>query len=325
MSAIANAMYRSIKPFLLMALSLILVTACYQPIVQKSAISTEDLGVSAKCRVVQHTLGETCIPTHPKRIVILDEFYLLDSVSALGIKPVGFAPCSFCIPSDTLSKFIANIPPVGDIGAPSLEKILSLKPDLILGLEWQANFYPLLSKIAPTVMIENPEMSGFKKTLKYLAEILGRSDKVEEILAEYNRRIQKFQQQLGEKLKTKTVSILGIHSSAFYAVRPESRIYGQVMSDAGIQFVRAYKDLKSEGYNTLSIETLRDWDADFLFVLQNYKRHSEDLKLMLKQPLWSTLKAVQHQQVRAIQLDVCGPITANRFIDDLYNYFVNTL
>jgi iron complex transport system substrate-binding protein len=107
MSAIANAIYRLIKPFLLMALSLILITACYQPIIQKPDISTENLEGSAKCRVVQHKLGESCIPTHPKRIVILDEYYLLDIVSVLNIKPVGLARCFLCIPSDTLSKLLS--------------------------------------------------------------------------------------------------------------------------------------------------------------------------------------------------------------------------
>ncbi|TFI53968.1 ABC transporter substrate-binding protein [Mastigocladus laminosus UU774] len=323
MSAIKNAMYRLSKPFLLIALSFILITACYQPVIQKPNISTENSEGSAKCRVVQHQLGESCIPTHPKRIVILDEYYLLDIVSVLDIKPVGLARCFVCIPSDTLSKFVVDIPDVGDIGTPSLEKILILKPDLILGLEWQAKFYPLLSKIAPTVMIKNPEMSGFKKVLKYLAGILDRSDRVEEILSQYNRRIQNFRQQLGEKLKTKTVSILSVSVSSFYIEKPEFTIYSQIMSDAGIQFIPAYKELKNNR-TFLNIEILPDWDADFLFVLQNSKRQSEYLKSIFKQPIWSTLKAVQNKQVRVIILDVWGPITATRFIDDLYTYFINT-
>jgi iron complex transport system substrate-binding protein len=321
MSGIKNAIYSLIKPFLIVAFSFILITVCYQAVIQKPDTLTGDLGGSAKCRVVQHELGKTCIPIHPQRIVILDEFYLLDYVLALGIKPVGFAPCSICIPSATLSKFVTDIPAVGDIANPSLEKVLSLKPDLILGLKWQANFYPLLSKIAPTIMTDTETM-GFKKALKYLAEILDRSDKVEKILAEYDRRIQKFRQQLGEKLKTKTVSIIGIHGSSFYVYRLESTLYGQVMRDAGIQFIPAYKNLKHD-YTVLSIETLPDWDADFLFILQNYKRHSEDLKLILKKPIWSTLKAVQNKQVYAVTWDLSGPITANRFIDDLYGYFIN--
>jgi iron complex transport system substrate-binding protein len=309
-----------------MAFSFIVITACYQPVIQKPDTLTGNLEGSAKCRMVQHKLGETCIPIHPQRIVVLDEYYLLDSISALGIKPVGYAPCSICIPSITLSKLVADIPDVGDIAAPSLEKILSLKPDLILGLDWQKQFYPLLSKIAPTVMIDDSEKIGFKKNLEYLSEILDKSDQFEIIWIEYNGRIQKFRQQLGEKLQTKTVSVIGIHgASLFYAKKPEFTIFGQVMLDAGIQFSPAHESIKTNGYHSISIETLPDWDADFLFVLRNYKIHAEYLASMMKYPIWSTLSAVQNGKVHPIVLDVWGPLTAIQFVDDLYEYFINAL
>jgi len=319
-------MYRLTNPFLLMALSFLLVTGCYQSAIQKSAILAGDLEGSAQCRVVQHALGETCIPIHPQRIVVLDEFYLLDNLSALGVKPVGYASCPLCVSSETLSKFIADVPDVGTLLEPSLEKILNLKPDLILGLvDWQEQSYPLLSKIAPTVMIEDPETNGFKKCLEYLAEILDRSNQVEGILAKYDKQIQKSRQQLGEKLQTKTVSVIGISGDSFYANKLESRIYGQVMLDAGIQFSPAHESIKTNGYHSISIETLPDWDADFLFVLRNYKRQVEDLASMMKHPLWSTLSAVQNGNVHSIGLDVWGPITAIQFVDDLYNYFAEEL
>ncbi|NJN92560.1 MAG: ABC transporter substrate-binding protein [Leptolyngbyaceae cyanobacterium SL_5_14] len=326
MSKLRNVRHRLIKLFLLMALPLILITTCHHPVIQQPDTLIHNLEGSAECQVVQHALGETCIPLHPHRIVVLDQYYILDSISALGMKPVGFTPCLICTPPDTLSKFVAGIASVGDMGNPSLEKILSLKPDLILGLTWQKSFYSLLSNIAPTVMIEDPEISGFKETLKYLARILNRSDQVEEILAEYNGKIQSFRRQFGEKLKAKTVAVIYLpSSSAFVVHKPEFTIYGQVMIDAGIQLVPAYKNLKSDGYNTISIENLTDWDADFLFVLANYKRDSENLKSLsfLKQPIWSTLKAVQNKRVHPMILDVSGPITANQFVDDLHAYFAN--
>jgi iron complex transport system substrate-binding protein len=318
-------MPRLIKRLLLMALSFILITACHPLAIQQADDLTGNVGDSAECRMVQHALGETCIPISPQRIVVLDEFSLLDNLSALGIKPVGYASCPLCVSSDALSKFIAGVPDVGTLEAPSLEKILNLKPDLILGQDWQKQSYPLLSKIAPTVITEDPETIGFKKCLEYLAEILDRSDRVEGILAEYDKQIQKFQQRLGEKLQTETVSVVGISGDSFYANKLESRIYGQVMLDAGIQFSPAHESIKTNGYHYISIETLPDWDADFLFVVRNYKRQAEDLASMMKHPIWSTLNAVQNGNVHSIGLDVWGPITAIQFVDDLYNYFADEL
>jgi iron complex transport system substrate-binding protein len=214
---------------------------------------------------------------------------------------------------------------VGHNENPPIEKILSLKPDLILGFRGQKTSYSLLSTIAPTVMIENIETSrGFKEELKHLAEILDRKDEVERILTEYNRRVQEFRQQLGEKLKTKLVSVLYIHTFLFGVYRPEFTIYGQIMNDVGIQFLPAYKHLKKDVYTTLSIETLPEWDADFVFILLTYKTHPEDFEMMLKKPIWSALKAVQNKRVYAVKWSstVVGPITAIQFLDDLEKYLV---
>ncbi|XPM61261.2 MAG: ABC transporter substrate-binding protein [Leptolyngbya sp. IPPAS B-1204] len=280
---------------------------------------------SAATKIVSHTLGQVEIPVHPQRIVVLDGSFFLDPLLALAIKPVGAATCPYCIKSDTLNQFDADIPLVGHWEQPSLEKILSLKPDLIVGHIWQKQYYALLSAIAPTVMIDTDSEVDFKKNLKYLAAILDRSDRAEEILAEYNQRIQKFRQQLGEKLKTKTVSVLHLYGSGptVHVYGSDFAPYGQVMIDAGIPLIPAYKKLK--GYLEVSLEALPDWDADILFIDVLRKTDSEKLKSLsfLKQPIWSTLKAVQNDRVYAVSWasTVVGPITANQLIDDLYRYF----
>uniref|UniRef100_A0ACD5GN64 Uncharacterized protein n=1 Tax=Desertifilum tharense IPPAS B-1220 TaxID=1781255 RepID=A0ACD5GN64_9CYAN len=42
------------------------------------------------CQMVQHVMGETCVPLNPQRIVTLDGFGL-DALLALGVQPVGAA------------------------------------------------------------------------------------------------------------------------------------------------------------------------------------------------------------------------------------------
>lgn len=296
-------------------------------IVQTSSLSLAQKPVATK--IVNHALGKVKIPLHPQRIVVLDadSAFLLDGLLSLGIKPVGLTRCSNCIISEPFNKFLGDIPSVGTNEQPSLEKILMLKPDLILGYNWQKTFYPLLSKIAPTVMIDiHSGGNDFKRHFKYLAEILDRSDRVEVILAEYNERIQKFREKFGEKLKTKTVSLLNFWGSTVHVYKPELLSYAQVMSDAGIQFIPAYKNMKND-YLKLNIETISDWDADFLFVEFYYKEEFENLKSLsfFKEPIWSTLKAVRNKQVYIFTWNGGGLIMANRVIDDLYRYFSNQL
>jgi iron complex transport system substrate-binding protein len=278
-------------------------------------------------KIVSHALGQVEIPLYPQRIVVLDSSFLLDPLLALDINPIGIATCTYCISSDSLGDLLSKISIVGHWEHPSLEKILSLKPDLIIGHIWQRSFYPLLSAIAPTVLIDTDSEVDFKKNLKYLAELLDKNSRAEEVLAEYNERIQNFRQQLGESLKTKTVSIVHLFSSSSMAVYGSDIVpYAQIMNNAGIQFIPAYKTL--QGYLGISIETLPDWDADILFIVILHERDSKNLKSLsfLEQPIWSTLKAVKNNQVHVVSWasTVVGPITANQFIDELYQYFIET-
>ncbi|MEN8444351.1 MAG: ABC transporter substrate-binding protein, partial [Cyanobacteria bacterium J06555_13] len=322
---IIDAMSRWVKLFFLITLSFVLVTACHQSDSQQSRVLSESANNLEACRNVQHSLGEACIPFHPQKVVILDEFYLLDSLSALGIKPVGYTPCLVCTSSDVLSEYVSDVPALGDMEAPSLEKIISLKPDLILGLEWQEQSYSLLSEIAPTIMIEDPETSGFRKTFEYLAEILNKHDQSGEILATYDEKIEEFKRQFSQKLKDEEISVVGVDGSSFYANKIGTTILSQIMVDAEIPFSSAQKSVENNGYQYFSIETLPDWDADFLFVLQNYERHAEDLESMMEHPIWSTLSAVQNGRVHPVVLDVWGPLTSIQFVDDLSQYFTEAL
>ncbi|MEH2443971.1 ABC transporter substrate-binding protein [Nostoc sp.] len=72
-----------------------------------------------------------------------------------------------------------------------------------MALTWLKNSYKLLSNIAPTVMIDFPKMYDFKERLRYVAQVLGKSDRAEELLTHYQNRIQKLRQQLGKQLEKK--------------------------------------------------------------------------------------------------------------------------
>ncbi|MEA5605706.1 iron-siderophore ABC transporter substrate-binding protein [Nostoc sp. UHCC 0252] len=282
-------------------------------------------------KTVSDALGKVEIPVQPQRVVVLEENIVLDSVLALGIKPVGVMYCRDCeekfrgIPNELL----ADVPIVGSIGSqPSLEKILALKPDLILALTNRKNLHKLLSRIAPTVMIDFPTMYDFKKRLRYVAQVLGKSDRAEELLTHYQNRIQKLRQQLGKQLETKTISVIYLAGSAdvFYSYRSDFLGYGQIITDAGLRLIqKTQKELQL----TLSIEVLPEYDADFLFIMtdfltKDFKQANPEFLSFLQKPIWSKLKAVQNKQVYNVNWNVGGTIGANKIIDDLFKYLVKT-
>ena len=96
-----------------------------------------------------------CVPEKPQRIVTLDPTYNLGMALELGLPVVG-APL-FGI-QDAALQALARKSAITDIGLasePSVERIIALKPDLILGdAAMHAQAYGLASQIAPTVLVD---------------------------------------------------------------------------------------------------------------------------------------------------------------------------
>ncbi|MCU0527806.1 MAG: ABC transporter substrate-binding protein [Elainella sp. Prado103] len=163
------------KPFLLIGFSLLLIVSYYL-FPTGSELLTEQLVMSPECRVIQHPLGKTCVPVEPKRIVALDPGYILDPLLSLGIKPIGTTADYWrgrTYWGGLSPEEVEGIEIVGQPNQPSLEKLLIVKPDLILGLTDSEQSYSQLSAIAPTVLIDSSEMlrHSFKKHLRIIAQV----------------------------------------------------------------------------------------------------------------------------------------------------------
>lgn len=305
--------------------TILAIAACHSNTSQLKMQPSSKMRSPIATQVVDHALGKVEIPVAPQRVVVLHDMLILDSVLALGIKPIGSAYW----PHDgerfrgIPPELVVDIPTVGNIGQPSIEAILSLKPDLILGTHFQKNYYELLSEIAPTILI-NPlvELPDFKERLRYIAHVLGKSDQAEELLVVYQERIKKLRQQLGEKLEKITVSVISLEGQNIYTYRSDFTLASQIINDIGLIRPLIQQNQK-ESHLISSIEMLPNHDADILFVDDYEKSNTEPLSF-LKKPIWSALKAVQKNQVYEVDWSAGGPFGANRIIDDLFKYLVNT-
>ncbi|GJD15253.1 ABC transporter, ferrichrome binding protein [Rivularia sp. IAM M-261] len=310
----------------MLIVTVLAITACHSNTLQlkHNQISLTDARSLIETQIVTHALGKAKIPVKPQRTIVLHDMLILDSVLALGVKPVGVTYWPLAgerfrgIPKD----LVANIPEVGSISQPSLEKIVSLKPDLILGTQYQKNYYRLLSAIAPTVLIDIHKMDDFKEMLQYISQILGKRDYAEVILTQYQQRIQQLQQQLRKNLKTITISVVALAGQNIYTYSPDSTVDGQIFRDIGLRRPLIQENQK-EGSLLSSIEVLPEHDADVLFVIADWTKASPEPLYFLKKPIWSQLKAVQNNQVYEVNWNVGGLLGANRIIDDLFKYLVN--
>ncbi|NJL57125.1 ABC transporter substrate-binding protein [bacterium] len=176
------------------------------------------------CRVIKHSMGETCVPIHPQRIVTLS-LATLGNVLALGIQPIGAT--NEYERENYSTSFQGQAEGIKIIGRsrPNLESTLLLRPDLIVGLDWNSAVYPLLSQIAPTVMGEL-HYSEWRKYFHFVAEALG-AQKAEKVAWEhYYQRIEELKTKLGDRYQNSTISFICFYDSGFLGVadyRYESR------------------------------------------------------------------------------------------------------
>ena len=274
-------------------------------------------------RSVTHAMGTTSVPTTPRRVIVLDNG-TLDNVLALGVAPVGAATVldGGAFPT-YLQEQAKGIETVGTIDQPNLERILMLKPDLILGSkDTHEAIYPQLSQIAPTVFVETLGAT-WKTNLVKQAETLGKADEAQRLLDEYQGRLDMFQSKMGDRLKQTTVSVVRSRPDKVSVYLKQSFV-GTIIEEAGLARPAAQqKDAFSED---VTLELIPNLDSDVIFWTQRDPSKSQLVELM-KQPLWSGLKAAKQGRVHEVSHETwisgLGIISANRVLDDLFTYLVD--
>lgn len=308
--------FRLIFSFLL--ITSLLFAGCTQnaspaPVTEKEA-TNED-------RVVQHAMGETKVPAHPKRVVVLDNG-ALDNLLALGVKPVG-APTVFENEPffSYLKEQTQGIQQVGIIDQPNLEAVAAAKPDLILGVkEMHEKVYDKLSQIAPTVFTEEIGMD-WKGNLKLHAEAVGKNKEADELIQQYDGRVAELQKKLGDRLKTTQISLLRPRADHIRVYLRQS-FSGKLIEDLG--FARPPVQTKDDFALKVTEENIQDLDGDVIIWFSRDKENLLKDKVM-KSPLWSQLKAVKQNQVYEVSAETwlsgMGVQAANLMLDDVNKMF----
>lgn len=283
---------------------------------------------TSECRLIQHSVGETCAPLNPQRVITLDSLSL-ESALAVGIQPI--ATVDVDLTSPQLKRQASKIPIVGSNGEPNLEKILALKPDLILGADYLSSIYRQASYIAPTVFAKFNHSGEWKELFAFVAGTLGRSQQAEKVMADYYQRLKEFKNQMGDRLQTTKVSIVYLYAEMI-TVYTTVGFNGSILKDAGLaRPISQDLDLETTQQKGLSPIQYRisnevfdaaDGDIIFMIVTPDDSKIGKTRDRLLSDPLWSKLKAVQQGKVYEV-LDYwigSGPLAANAVIDDLFKY-----
>lgn len=230
--------------------------------------STATTSTTEATRTVATPKGAVRVPARPSRIVAIND-YALYTLLDLGIDPVGvYSAGEQYVPPMYLERW-KRLPVVNKVavaGSLNLEKILALRPDLIVGIDAQEAPYAQLSRIAPTVTLPfNDNKGAWRPIAQALAHAVGRDDDLRALDAKWRQRALKVRQDHQQPLRDWTFDLLqgGFDQGKFWVYGATSNV-GDVLAPTGIRLASASRDAGTQA--TLSYENVsRLKDADALF------------------------------------------------------------
>ena len=270
-----------------------------------------------------------CLPATPARVVVLDASFGLGVGLDVDLPIVG-APLDRM--SDEALKSRAEdegVTSLGFVTEPSLETIVALEPDLIVGFvgseSMASGVYPQVSQLAPTLLYIDTDWRDF---YHLMAGFTGQTDEVEQRFAAFDDRLADVRARMPETV----VSVLRITSWDFqvYLDSPDGYAPFNIMRQAGVERT----DFETTDDPTVAMkrpdwEQLAELDGELLLYIvggtndsDQDGRHEE----VLSNPLWRMLPAVRSGKVHRVDhghwMQFSGLDAAHKVLDDLERYVI---
>ncbi|GGG85808.1 ABC transporter substrate-binding protein [Paenibacillus radicis (ex Gao et al. 2016)] len=237
----------------------------------------------------------------PERIVLLntEAMALFDQ---LGGTAVGLATA----PGTELPEGAKTVDMVGEIQAVSLEKVIALKPDLVIG---QAFFHAGLRKslAASGIPLALTKIDSYDKVIEtgiLFGQLLGKEKETEQAVKEMQSRIQA----IVEKVPNQPVSFAAITIMPMGVSIQKSGTLTLDIADR-LKLRNIADDMPAgdhPGSVPYSIESLIAADPDYIFLVvhgteeEGKERLKEDME---KNPAWSSLRAVKEGKLSFLPAD----------------------
>lgn len=281
--------------------------------------------------VTDSTGRQVEIPVHPQRVVLLNASHLDLYYYAGGKDAIVGKPTSEAL-SDEVKQGTENVQEVGVIHNPSVETILNLQPDLVIGINvpFHQQLIPTLEKANIPVLIKSLDTyEDVLETLKFYGELTGKEDtaqaKIDEVKAGYKQAVSKAEGKNPPKslMIWGTLDSFSMATSKSFAGNLVYRLGGNNIAD---NVNSAAKD--NSGFIPLGMEYIATQDPEVIFVVTHGNAQAVKTKLdetLGDNPLWQNVAAVKNGRVYVLpyQLFAVNPGTRiadalNILADDLY-------
>ncbi|MFE4039021.1 MULTISPECIES: iron-hydroxamate ABC transporter substrate-binding protein [Priestia] len=252
-------MKKLLLPFML--IFVLLISAC-------SSGSTESKNDSSKngeskTIIYQSEDGPVKVPANPKRVVVLGSY--AGNVMSLGVNIVGVDSWSKMNP-----RFEKKLKGVEEVSDENLEKIIKLKPDLIIGLSTTKNV-DKLKKIAPTVTYTYDKVDYLTQHVE-IGKLLNKEKEAQSWVNDFKKRAAK----AGSDIKAKigddtTVSVIENFDKQLYVFGDNWGRGTEILyQEMKLKMPEKVKDMAlKDGYYAISPEVLPEYAGDYLIFSKN--------------------------------------------------------
>lgn len=260
-------------------------------------VSTADDKTPAKERTIQYLGKDYTVPGKIDKIVITGALEAMEDAVVLGVEPVGAVSIGGKFP-EMFAGITKKAVSIGEKTQPSLESILKLEPDVILG---SSKFPPetlaKLEEIATTFPVSHIS-TNWEANLKLLAELTGKQEGAEKVLKQYKDDLAAAKEKFSKSIADKKVVVIRIRAGNI-SIYPESVYFNPVLyEELGLQVPAEIKAAKAQ--ETISLEKFSEMNPDYIFLQfaesenQAQPKALEELK---EKPIWKSLNAVKNGNV----------------------------
>jgi iron complex transport system substrate-binding protein len=267
---------------------------------------------SCNARTVTDQLGRTVqVPEHPHRLVCLMP-NVVDDVYALGAGADVIAVTDYTkYPAEAKSK-----PSVGSILSPSIETILSLHPDLVLGSEDMSDTETSqqLERLGIAVfMVSMHGVDGIYRSIASLGLALNREDSARELVARLRAREAAVRRRVKGKPVVSILMPLGYDPIVTIG---KHAFITELIEIAGGRSVTG--DIDQE-WPQVSLEAVLARSPEALLLIRGSKMSTEEIRV---QPGWSSMTAVKNNRVYYVdeRINLPSPVAFDA-LEDLARQF----
>lgn len=247
---------------------------------------------------------EVTIKKDPQRVIVLQNS-LMEIWDKAGGTIVGRVEES----EDKIVENAMSAEVVGAVGSPSLEKILSLQPDLVI----VAGSYTAQREMVPSleqnniqvINLDNDLLEDYYKTVRLFTAITGREDLYENHVSDIQKKVDEIVSKAPKDKNYKAVIMFATAKSI--TVRDSNTMVGEMLKDLNVVNISDSADSGADT-KTFSMEKIIQEDPDFIFVQtmgSDLEKITERLKSdAFENPAWASLTAVKEDRYIVLPKDL---------------------